>query len=370
MPQNDAEHDIAGDERADSNVSVVNFMKQVEATVQNVLHVYGPSTNIHDLPSDEREAVLIARCLRGRLDDAQRLGVCHRCWLQQPSCFCLKCPPLDEPLIWRQNAVGDTARKSSPTSILRRLFLIIHYREIFMAVDTAKLIMAVLPQSTKLVISGIPSKYQASMAELDEAVAQAKSHERRDNFLILFPDDAAETFNTIVTNQRRQPSILMDNDLRKLNDCVCESDSGNQQYDIVVIDGTWQQARRMKLRYFPPESASRNPSTPPRTVKLGCAALELIEQQQQKDHSSLSQDSKSRPSDGHQLRKHPVEWKKIATFEAVRLFLADLLQEQYSNSNDGDMVAEVGTPPWIQIKDYLRIANDAALNRKKKQTRC
>jgi DTW domain-containing protein YfiP len=346
---------------APNQARTVDFMRQVEGTVRNVLQVHGPSTNIHDLPPDEREAVLISRCLQGRLDDAERLGVCHRCWLQQAYCFCAQCPPLDEPLSWGRSDVGGGTSgrrgKCVPSLTLRRLFLIMHYREIFMAVDTAKLIMAALPQSTRLVVSGIPSKYQESMAELEEALAQAKSPKKRGNFLILFPDDAAKTFDTIVADQRG-----VGNDYGTHGSDGSESE--NQQYDIVVIDGTWQQARRMKLRYFPPGSATRNPSLPPQTVKLGPAALELM-QQLQNEHAPSFPDGKSGACDGHQLRKHSVEWKKIATFEAVRLFLADLLQGQSNHDNNDEEVEEVA-PPWIQIKGYLRIANEAALNRKGK----
>jgi DTW domain-containing protein YfiP len=249
-----------------------------------------------------------------------------------------------------------------------------HYREILMAIDTAKLIMASLPQSTRLVVSGIPAKYQASMAELEEAKARANETPKgHANFLILFPDDAARTIDEIVTEQRcrpeRRPSIgAADQNEKQAFTMICDDSDDTNKYDVVVIDGTWQQARRIKLRYFPPPSASKNPTVPLQTVKLGPAALALM---QQVTHPQLPSPSSVGPSrvmmnDGHQLRKHPVTWKRIATFEAVRLFLADFLQGPCNPDRiDGDIVQD-HIPPWVQIADYLRIANEAALKRKGK----
>jgi DTW domain-containing protein YfiP len=111
--------------------------------------------------------------------------------------------------------------------------------------------------------------------------------------------------------------------------------------DLIVIDGTWQQARRIKNRYF---------QSFPSTTKLGPAALKALSE------GDLGQ--------GHQLRDHPVTWKKIATFEAVRLFLVDVWANEKDKSagskNTGNS-SMVEQEPWEKVQDYVKIANETTI---------
>lgn len=175
---------------------------------------------------------------------------------------------------------------------------------------------------------------------------------------MLFPDDAAKTFaeyNTVSDQQQQQQQK------QKLDDDKIIADTG---WDIVVIDGTWQQARRIKLRYFD----SNFP-----TVKLSTKALALLntptttaESQNDNNENCREPTLHNQLLPGYQLRKHSIPWKKIATFEAVRLFLVDALLRGDDEEED-DVADDFGNDhsnaPWILVKDYVQIANTAALNR-------
>ena len=369
------------------------FMEQVEVTVDKVLKDYGYG-NVKELPPEERESVLVARCLKGRLQTARRNQVCPRCWLQETHCYCARCPPVEpwlEGLPKDEFDIGQNrgVETLSTTNIRQRhiqktklnlIFLIMHYREIFMGVDTAKLILSTFPRSTRLVVSGLPAKYQESMKELEEVLGEVKlqkvigsgKHQQsmlsqsRKKVLVLFPDDAAKTFEEI---QSEYEALVEDRTTRQCNDHEKSDGSPNidgtenNGWDIVVIDGTWQQARRMKLRYFPPPSkhscSARYASY--QTTRLSPMALQML------DAESAEGDEGSKVKSGHQLRKHSVPWKKIATFEAVRLFLADILASQYPSEVVNEKIGNRKTiPPWTLVQDYLRIANETALDRKGK----
>jgi hypothetical protein len=213
------------------------------------------------------------------------------------NCFCERCPPVESP---------------GPSN-LNRLFLLMHHKEIGMAVDTAKLILSSYPNACRLVVAGIGSEYQESMAEMEAALKQQKC-------LVLFPDETARTFQ----------------DIR--NGTLSSQDDGEDSkgWDVIVIDGTWQQARRMQKRYLPSDEGGY-----PLKVKLSEEALAIL------DHDTIDGEANA----GHQLRKHSVKWRRVGTFEALRLFLADLLAQ-----DDND----TGVAPWIRMESYQQIANSAA----------
>eukprot|EP00934_Nitzschia_sp_Nitz4_P009258 Nitzschia sp. Nitz4//scaffold28_size193895//45400//46365//NITZ4_001637-RA/size193895-processed-gene-0.12-mRNA-1//1//CDS//3329545898//9248//frame0 len=157
-------------------------------------------------------------------------------------------------------------------------------------------------------------KSNPSMAALEKAL-------KTDRSLVLFPDESAQTF--------AEYSSSIDN---KEGADDTDSSSAHPPWNIIVIDGTWQQARRIKLRYF-----DHVPK-----IKLSDQALQILGEE----------------TNGHQLRKHSIPWKKIATFEAVRLLLVDWFQKEWSDPKDP-------LAPWSKIRHYVAIANHAALARKK-----
>ena len=60
----------------------------------------------------------------------------RRCWLQRAHCVCDSCKPLD---------LGPA---------VRRIYVYMHHKEVLLAVDTAKIILAAYPEA-RLVIAGL-----------------------------------------------------------------------------------------------------------------------------------------------------------------------------------------------------------------------
>mmetsp|Transcript_29880 Transcript_29880/g.45534 ORF Transcript_29880/g.45534 Transcript_29880/m.45534 type:complete len:357 (+) Transcript_29880:114-1184(+) len=305
-----------------------NFLSEIDETIQRVLATYDNDTLLSNVPECERQDLVIARALRGRLQDMERKRHCPICWLQNNYCFCADCPPV-------------VPEEEDPTAnTLNRLFLVMHHGEIGMGVDTAKLILASHPTKCRLVVAGIGSKYQKSMKELEDTIANSNR-----NCLVLFPDEASKPFHEIAKEEAAKTQY---------NEHFDDADDGNNRnnnngWNIIVIDGTWQQARRIKKRYFgggeetfPSSSSSlRLPSI--RTARLSDKVLRTLEQE--------LVDGEINP--GHQLRKHSSTSRKVGTFEAVRLFLGDLVE---NNKVDND---DTTIPSWIQIEKYQQIANNA-----------
>ena len=278
-------------------LTTTDFMSQVDVTVERVFEKYGSFDSILDLPPQEREVLRVANHLKERLGALRENNDCPRCWLQRVNCFCERCPPVESP---------------GPSN-LNRLFLLMHHKEIGMGVDTAKLILASYPKTCRLVVAGIGSEYQDSMAEMEAALKQRKC-------LVLFPGDTSRTFEEI---EKETLSSQADGE-------------DSKGWDVIVIDGTWQQARRIQKRYLPSDEDGY-----PLKVKLSKEALATL------DHDTIDGETNA----GHQLRKHSVTWKRVGTFEAARLFLADLLAQ-----DDND----TGVAPWIRMESYQQIANIAA----------
>ena len=128
------------------------FLNQVEQTIQNVLNQYKDETHVLELPPEEREAVSVARHLHKRINSLTRNHDCRRCWLQQAHCYCEKCPSIQPPFQ------------------IHRIFVLLHHKEICLAVDTARLLLSSFPDTSRLVVGGIGAEYQASMAEMKQAM--------------------------------------------------------------------------------------------------------------------------------------------------------------------------------------------------------
>jgi DTW domain-containing protein YfiP len=280
-----------------------DFLKQVEETVERVLSQADSSRDIMDLEPAEREALGVARHLDRRLVNLRRNDDCPACWMQRKHCICQQCKPVD----------------TLPKSKLGRIFLIMHHKEIGLKIDTAKLILASFPTKCRLVIGGIGPDYQNSMKEFQQALEQNKQ------CLVLFPDDSAKTFSEIIEqNHHSQQDV--------------QSNEGQESWDLIVIDGTWAQARKLNARYLPEHAEGG-----PRRVQLSPQAVAMLERE--------TTDGSANP--GHQLRRHSTTWRQVGTFEATRLFLRDLLLDDYPESS-------AAITPWGQMESYQEIANEAA----------
>jgi len=197
------------------------------------------------------------------------------------------------------------------------------------------------------VVGGIGPEHQTSMNLMLESIRDSKRMS-----LLLFPDETAKTLEEIVHQKKSTCSTTTEASLRDAQ----PPESGNNHndndiddgYDLIVLDGTWAQARKFHSRYFPPDDNNSSPSSSSslQRVKLSEASVELL-------HNGSIES-------GHQLRRHEIPWRQVGTFEAFRLFLRDWSREfpshnENNNENDG------GLEFWEQIESYQRIGNDAAL---------
>jgi DTW domain-containing protein YfiP len=242
---------------AESRQQDDRFLSQVEATIDRVLETYNAKDwmdydVVLSLPGPERESVLVARRLWKRLSTLHRKGGCRRCWLQQAHCICDSIGALQLPLQ------------------VNRIFLLTHHKEIGLAVDTAKLILAAYPTQCRLVVGGIPAKFQDSMGEMEGALTKKTT-------IVLFPAENSVTYQEFVSELGWQ-----------------EPRDGTK-LDLIVLDGTWEQARRLFKRYIPT-----------RATKIQLSI-----------HDGLDQT-------GRQMRPHPIPVREIATSHALQLLLRDM----------------------------------------------
>ena len=235
------------------------------ATTRYGLHKNDRSSILLHEQSD-RETIGVVSNLSKRLAGLARNNDCRRCWLQRKHCICDRCPPLGQ------------------IPSVRRLFLLTHHKEIGLIVDTAKLIMSSFPTTVRLVVSGIKPEFQPTLVEMTEVLEQSASGNGR--CLVLFPTDDALTFEEIMDDmQSRSPSKLKD-----------------EPWNVVVIDGTWSQARKMFSKYLANYSGGNL-----YRVQLSSNAVAELDQ----NESSIDS--------GHQLRRHPIKVRSLNCPAMLRL---------------------------------------------------
>eukprot|EP00978_Attheya_sp_CCMP212_P012265 scaffold30482_cov53-Attheya_sp.AAC.3 len=324
------------------------FLDEVEGAVDAILLKH-QNQNILDLPPVERESLGVATPLRIRMDALTRNGDCRRCWLQRAHCICHECPGLESES--SSSSPTGTAETNGPAVVLpsiRRLFLLTHHKEICLAVDTAKMILAAFPQTCRLVVSGMGPEYQPSMSELmkvlypDSRSADDDGHQKRTKCLVLFPSEDARTFQQIVQEDKQKQREQEQDYPHK---------EGDEEWDIVVIDGTWSQARKMYNRYIPPEHEGG-----PIRVKLSNEAVALLEQSDVLADPNSCHDNSLIP--GHQLRRHPIKWREVSTLEATRLLLRDII---ITAEDASDSPTSTSSPKsWDTLASYQIMADKAA----------
>lgn len=131
------------------------------------------------------------------------------------------------------------------------------------------------------------------MGEMLDAVSAATQSNSK--CLILFPAEDALTFAEIEDDVLRKRGEGMD---------VQQTDGG-EGWDVIVIDGTWSQARKMHSKYFGESEGSLY------RVKLSDAAVEALGGSS-KDEIDASGNDIAR---GHQLRRHPIKVRMIVLYE-------------------------------------------------------
>jgi DTW domain-containing protein YfiP len=258
------------------------FLRQVETTIDSIVQHYRAAygldilSNINHsmkqeaifsaIPVEERETVGITRHLHKRLQGMGKNEMCRRCWLLRRYCICHSLQPIPLP------------------SYIRRIFILAHHKEIGMSLDTMKVILCAYPEACRLVVAGLPE--QASLTELQLALQVPST-------LLLYPYKNSLTFDTLwqQRGERNDPDRGL---IRAATTAL------SQPFDIVLIDATWEQARRIFLRYFSSSSIQVN------RVQLSPASLASL------------------PDAGRQLRPHPVDLREIATAQALLLLLQEM----------------------------------------------
>jgi len=208
-------------------------------------------------------------------------------------------------------------------------------------------------------------EYQASMQEMLQAmdplsVSCPENHNNTSanhlhKCLVLFPTEDAKTFAEVIQAEQEKLLSAGQGDHNN-NDNDRDKRPTTYHLDLIVLDGTWSQARKLHARYFPPASMGG-----PTRVQL--ASDTLVSLQRPPSTQDENDIDTSHPTDGRQLRRHPIDWRTISTMEATRLLLQDMFQvqkdtastnmdENNSDSNDDKILH--------QMLEYQRIANQAA----------
>jgi DTW domain-containing protein YfiP len=320
------------------------FIQQIEITINTYVQYYQQTYNINILnndgeyatsnstfqciPTSEREEINIIRYLYDKLRSMKSRNICLRCWYMKPDC-----------------CICNSITKFLLPSYIHRIFILTHYKEIGMISDTMKLLLCTYPNHCRLVIGGLFKQH--SMYEMMNVLQQ--NNHKNDNGttspttnvnsgnmttiakpLVLFPSANAPTFQTYYDNQEKQRDHC----------------NVTTIYDIIVIDATWDQARRLYNRHMmhqhQPCTINQIPPFTYDNIQLSNASLQSLRQQEIyiKDNENHINPSKITTSSntinvGQQLRPHPISIRQIATAHAVQLLLHDMITViETKDSND------------------------------------
>ena len=295
---------------------ITDPLDRIERSVRLVFEEWPlEQTNVKDLAENNRENFAVAKHLHERLGAFHKNGDCPRCWLQKAHCVCQKCPPLEDIPV---NPEIENAPIVSPLKNggIDQIFVLTHHKEICMVVDTAKLIAASFPISTHIVVGGIGPQFQRSMAEMQKCIRHNPS-----SCMVLFPSDEARTFAEITHSIERN-----------------EINAPESGWNIIILDGTWEQARKLYQRYICRERLGNKKNESLVHVKLSELSLVSILSNDQVDGDVASHSM--------QLRRHPEQWRQISTLAATRLLLTEMIPGERSL--------------WDKLGDYQGIADKAA----------
>ncbi len=140
-----------------------------------------------------------------------------------------------------------------------------------------------------------------------DAVANAvekKNNADASKCLILFPTEDAKTFDDIAADATTS-AIRED---RSIDGEESKIDGG---WDVIVIDGTWVQARKMHAKYF-----ARFGGGALYRVRLSSEAVTLLDGKNvgaTDECDGRDGEYSKEVARGHQLRRHPIKVRKISS---------------------------------------------------------
>lgn len=168
------------------------------------------------------------------------------------------------------------------------------------------------------------------MGEMLDIVSAAKTSTYQDimeghgtKCLILFPTEDAATFEDIMIgiDAYVEERAFM----TSTTQAKCEGNKELKQgWNVVVIDGTWSQARKMHSKYFPDESSGML-----YRVQLSSDAVQKLGDTSSDDSSN----NEKQGCKGLQLRRHPIKVRHILQVQfrshgQIFLFLCDFSGEK------------------------------------------
>ena len=296
-------------------VVLEDSLTPIEDTVRTVLTKWPiEQTNVRQLATSDRESFAVAKKLNERLCAFRRNGDCGRCWLQQAHCICQACQPLE---LVNTSGIIEESPDPLATTPVNRIFVLMHHKEICLAVDTAKLIVASLPVSARIVVGGISEDFQESMKAMRNCITKDPS-----SCMVLFPSDQAKTYSEITQSINEGNTV-----------------APKAGWNVIVVDGTWEQARKLYNRYL---SMDANPGRPFIHVKLSDSSLASI-----LPSPNTASENLTRPhSSSMQLRRHPQVWRQISTLAATRLLLNEMDPAKANL--------------WDKLVEYQKVSDGAA----------
>lgn len=172
---------------------------------------------LREIPPEECESFVAQHILATK---SQQLGsvICPKCWLSIPDCIC-------------------SSAKQIP-SFPHKLVVIVHPKEYGRSSNTGTLPQVCMhPQNVKVLVRGVP--------EHDVEIAAICSEP---NTFVLFPSQEARTFAELEMSVNSQGQSIS-----------CE-----KSYNIIIVDGTWTQAKKIER------------SLPPHVPRVCLASLESL----------------------------------------------------------------------------------------------
>lgn len=244
--------------------------RQVAADARRILERFG-----HEparLAPALREPLAVAKSVLRSTDALLAPARCADCWLPKPACICAAVRASREPL-----------------RAVRRIFMVLHHRELGLTADTSRLLRLAFPSQVSLAVAGLPG---VAWREVQESMESGRA-------LVLFPAAGA----------------------RAIAEAAADGSSGGSARDVIIPDGTWAQAKRIN-RKLGGGAALR--------VELGGADVE-----------QLGADRR-----GWQARGSEGGWRRVATLEATRRALAAL-------GEDADATQRIASAHRIAHRAYF-----------------